>query len=257
MIYLWYFFKNRTSSSHPGNPMRDFTFNRMGSTNNGVGNQAVASWMDSLPRRDFYNMPSHSTNSLPRRDRAGLGRPEPPHRNISGGLPTDPGSDNGTNSFGMPRKRDSSLNRDNPFRDVLQAKGDQLGLEYPLCSFFSNLLVRNPDMFGIGHSPVSNLQQIWLNILLASSYIWRTIYQNIVLKSKNILQLTWFLHVFYQNSGFDCSFYIYFQTNAIQLVTFILGKSPGLQKTSATAINQQMDVLEEFQALLDILNLLG
>ena len=36
------------------------------------------SWTDSLPRRDFYNFgQSGNTSSLPRRDKAGLGRPEP------------------------------------------------------------------------------------------------------------------------------------------------------------------------------------
>ncbi len=107
--------------------MRDFGYNRMVGPGNGTANLSVANWMDSLPRRDLYNMPSNSTNSLPRRDRAGLGRPEPFQRNTSVGVPPDSGSDNGANSFGMPRRRDSSLNRENPFRDVLQAKGNNPG----------------------------------------------------------------------------------------------------------------------------------
>ena len=87
----------------------------------------MANWTDSLPRRDFYNLPSNNNNSLPRRDRAGLGRPEPSGRNPIGGSGFESSTENVTNTFGtslMPRRRDSSLNRDNPFRDALQAKGD-------------------------------------------------------------------------------------------------------------------------------------
>ena len=40
------------------------------------------SWTDSMPRRDFYSNVA-PTGSLPRRDKAGLGRPEP---NSMGGM---------------------------------------------------------------------------------------------------------------------------------------------------------------------------
>jgi len=65
------FFQNHTNSLPRrdlggGQNKRDFSLTRMGS----VGNP-VANWTDSLPRRDFYNMPANNTNSLPRRDRAG------------------------------------------------------------------------------------------------------------------------------------------------------------------------------------------
>jgi len=118
-----------------GNQKRDFSLTRMGSIGNGTGNPPVANWTDSLPRRDFYNMPSNNNNSLPRRDRAGLGRPEPPVRNPVGGPGLDTFSENVTNTFGtslMPRRRDSSLNRENPFRDVLQAKGKSKKLKIVL-----------------------------------------------------------------------------------------------------------------------------
>ena len=45
---------------------------------NGHFSSQLVSWTDSLPRRDFYNFgQSRNTCSLPRRDKAGLGRPEP------------------------------------------------------------------------------------------------------------------------------------------------------------------------------------
>jgi hypothetical protein len=52
-----------------GQGKRDFSLTRMGSV--GSSNNPVSNWTDSLPRRDFYNLPSNNTNSLPRRDRAG------------------------------------------------------------------------------------------------------------------------------------------------------------------------------------------
>ena len=45
---------------------------------NGHFSSQFQSWTDSLPRQDFYNFgQSGNTCSLPRRDKAGLGRPEP------------------------------------------------------------------------------------------------------------------------------------------------------------------------------------
>ena len=40
-----------------------------------VPRTSAANWSDSLPRKDLFS--SGQTNSLPRRDKAGLGRPEP------------------------------------------------------------------------------------------------------------------------------------------------------------------------------------
>ena len=42
-----------------------------------VPRTSAANWSDSLPRKDLFSSPGQ-TNSLPRRDKAGLGRPEPP-----------------------------------------------------------------------------------------------------------------------------------------------------------------------------------
>ena len=73
-----------------------------------TGNGSAANWSDSLPRRDLF---LNQTNSLPRRDKAGLGRPEPgkqstvPHSQDS--APPD------------KNKRDLSLERSNPFRDAI------------------------------------------------------------------------------------------------------------------------------------------
>ena len=78
------------------------------------------SWTDSMPRRDFYSNVA-PTGSLPRRDKAGLGRPEP---NSMGGMNKGNKNDVGitqTNSIngggkGIPpptRRRESSLNREN------------------------------------------------------------------------------------------------------------------------------------------------
>jgi hypothetical protein len=101
----------------------------MGST----GSNPMPNWTDSLPRRDFYNLPANNTNSLPRRDRAGLGRPEPPNRNpiLTAGVGYESGQEHASNgaahfaSSNPPKRRDSSLNRENPFRDNLQTKGEK------------------------------------------------------------------------------------------------------------------------------------
>ena len=42
-----------------------------------VPRASAANWSDSLPRKDLFSSGSGQTNSLPRRDKAGLGRPEP------------------------------------------------------------------------------------------------------------------------------------------------------------------------------------
>ena len=81
-------------------------------------------WTDSLPRRDFYSNIA-PTGSLPRRDKAGLGRPEPPRppQNFNTGL----------NNGGLTttRRRDGSLNRENTstFKDAFMAgnKGEKKG----------------------------------------------------------------------------------------------------------------------------------
>jgi hypothetical protein len=60
------FSQNRTNSlprrDLAGQSKRDFSLTRIGS----VGNNPLANWTDSLPRRDFYNLPANNTNSLPR-----------------------------------------------------------------------------------------------------------------------------------------------------------------------------------------------
>jgi len=85
---------------HLQNPRsRDVVLNRIkvpningGSGGRGHLSTPLQSWTDSLPRRDFYNfLQSGNTSSLPRRDKAGLGRPEP----VSNGR--KPGRDFGTN----------------------------------------------------------------------------------------------------------------------------------------------------------------
>ena len=42
-----------------------------------VPRASAANWSDSLPRKDLFSSGGGQTNSLPRRDKAGLGRPEP------------------------------------------------------------------------------------------------------------------------------------------------------------------------------------
>ena len=68
------------------------------------GGGSAANWSDSLPRKDLF---LNQTNSLPRRDKAGLGRPEP---NKPSSLVKDSAAKD---------KRDVSLERSNPFRDAI------------------------------------------------------------------------------------------------------------------------------------------
>ena len=63
-----------------------------------------ANWSDSLPRKDLF---ISQTGSLPRRDKAGLGRPEPP-RPAQAPEPEKP----------KDPPRDPAPNRENPFRDA-------------------------------------------------------------------------------------------------------------------------------------------
>eukprot|EP00095_Tigriopus_kingsejongensis_P011403 snap_masked-scaffold68_size422247-processed-gene-3.15 protein:Tk11403 transcript:snap_masked-scaffold68_size422247-processed-gene-3.15-mRNA-1 annotation:"isoforms a c f g h-like" len=92
---------------------RDFSLNRMTSSQgpqmSAGGGGIPPHWTDSLPRRDFYNIGPNSTGSLPRRDKAGLGRPEP-QKTIPSGYGTIVNGNRG-------KYRDSSLTRDNNFRD--------------------------------------------------------------------------------------------------------------------------------------------
>ena len=89
-----------------------------------VGGGGGGHWTDSLPRRDFYSNIA-PTGSLPRRDKAGLGRPEPPRppQNFNTGL-----NNSGLNTT---RRRDGSLNRENTstFKDAFMAgnKGEKKG----------------------------------------------------------------------------------------------------------------------------------
>lgn len=65
--------------------------------------RSSANWSDSLPRKDLF---STGTNSLPRRDKAGLGRPEP------GRAPAPPSE---------PQQKlsgNAETKRENPFRDA-------------------------------------------------------------------------------------------------------------------------------------------
>ena len=138
--------KNRTNSlprrdpSHDGGQPygppsrggsgRDFSLTRMtslggGSTYNNSTSASGGHWTDSLPRRDFYSNIA-PTGSLPRRDKAGLGRPEPPRppsaasvagmptggSGLSSAAPSAHQPDNGMKGSNL-RRRDLSLNRDN------------------------------------------------------------------------------------------------------------------------------------------------
>ena len=99
--------------------------------------RATAVWSDSLPRKDLF---ANNTGSLPRRDKAGLGRPEPPP---TAPKPQDQGSQGQQGQQGPqvpqgpqgqqgqygqhgqqggePLRLDGGpqLNRDNPFRDTI------------------------------------------------------------------------------------------------------------------------------------------
>ena len=87
--------------------------------------RATGVWSDSLPRKDLF---ANNTGSLPRRDKAGLGRPEPPP---TAPKPQDQGQQGQQGSQGQqgqygqqggePLRLDGGpqLNRDNPFRDTI------------------------------------------------------------------------------------------------------------------------------------------
>ena len=80
--------------------------------NGGHGGQgSAANWSDSLPRKDLFL--SSQTNSLPRRDKAGLGRPEP-----SKMVPAGPGPMPGEQGDRLTADtRETPRERSNPFRD--------------------------------------------------------------------------------------------------------------------------------------------
>jgi len=131
----------------PANPRaRDFSLTRMSSLGSGNYNGAGAGgtgagsgghWTDSLPRRDFYSNIA-PTGSLPRRDKAGLGRPEPPRPPSAAsiaGVASEAAAaaasarnqqDNGLKGNNL-RRRDLSLNRDNTssFRDAFSGNKDK------------------------------------------------------------------------------------------------------------------------------------
>ena len=79
------------------------------------------SWTDSMPRRDFYSNVA-PTGSLPRRDKAGLGRPEP---NSSGGGASN--SVNGGKSIPPPtRRRESSLSSRDTTNSFIPSSRDNI-----------------------------------------------------------------------------------------------------------------------------------
>ena len=87
---------------------REASVPRTGVTNwQESGNVSAANWSDSLPRKDLF---LNQTNSLPRRDKAGLGRPEP-------GKPVP--DDRDAAKLLLNEKRDKTLDRSNPFRDAI------------------------------------------------------------------------------------------------------------------------------------------
>lgn len=102
----------------------------------GAGSSVAGpSWTDSLPRRDFYSNIA-PTGSLPRRDKAGLGRPEPPRPPSAASMAGVPVSsscsssnqDNNGLKGNNLRRRDLSLNRDNAgtFRDAFSGNKGKL-----------------------------------------------------------------------------------------------------------------------------------
>ena len=122
-----------------------------------LGGGSGGHWTDSLPRRDFYSNIA-PTGSLPRRDKAGLGRPEPPRPpsaqpNLAGVASEAAAAaamaaslrnsqqqqqllqDNGLKGNNL-RRRDLSLNRDNTssFRDAFST-GNK-GTRTPRCMYY-------------------------------------------------------------------------------------------------------------------------
>ena len=106
------------SGSFVNSRNRDYSAPRIGGSMSrppfGTMGGSGPSWTDSMPRRDFYSNVA-PTGSLPRRDKAGLGRPEPGPVGSKGsnnnGMPTNM---NGGKGIPPPtRRRESSLSRDN------------------------------------------------------------------------------------------------------------------------------------------------
>ena len=99
---------------------RDYSAPRIGGGNSrplfGTMGGSGPSWTDSMPRRDFYSNVA-PTGSLPRRDKAGLGRPEPgpggPKLNNSNGIQPNNSMNGGKGIPPPTRRRESSLSRDN------------------------------------------------------------------------------------------------------------------------------------------------
>ena len=154
-LYFCTYIQNRTNSlprrgdpsalptASSSNPRaRDFSLTRMSSLNNGQYGGPTSStsspaagvalggggghWTDSLPRRDFYSNIA-PTGSLPRRDKAGLGRPEPPR-------PPQNFNNGGLNT----RRRDGSLNRENTstFKDAFMAGNKGINRKIWHCTYF-------------------------------------------------------------------------------------------------------------------------
>merc|ERR1719234_1070615 len=122
--------------------------------------RATAAWSDSLPRKDLF---ASNTGSLPRRDKAGLGRPEPPatapkpqegqqQQSQQGqhGQHGQPGQQGQPVQQGLEQIRldgGPQLNRDNPFRDAFL--GDKRSSTGNLCYFtdqFDNHPWENPEL---------------------------------------------------------------------------------------------------------------
>ena len=99
----------RRPGSGAGNPLAIPAF--MGGGGRSGGGGQPQSWTDSLPRRDFYSG-SGNTGSLPRRDKAGLGRgPEVGGPGPSGPHPAFMMLPNGTLTTRGGRGREHSLGR--------------------------------------------------------------------------------------------------------------------------------------------------
>ena len=99
---------------------RDYSAPRIGGGNSrplfGTMGGSGPSWTDSMPRRDFYSNVA-PTGSLPRRDKAGLGRPEPgpggSKLNNNNGIQPNNSMNGGKGIPPPTRRRESSLSRDN------------------------------------------------------------------------------------------------------------------------------------------------
>ena len=93
-----------------------------------VPRTSAANWSDSLPRKDLF---SSQTNSLPRRDKAGLGRPEPARQ--------PPQPQKKSQQPGQPQQGESSgaEERVNSLRESLLA-GETIRCSYSLSIAQSN-----------------------------------------------------------------------------------------------------------------------